>query len=89
MHSVVFFFSKQDCAVNKYVVYRLKAQQMVRKQNTINESAILDCVGELTNHTRTEHYVNPVDIATVIDSLGLFIKAQVGVGPGGGACVGA
>ena len=45
----------------------------------INESTLLDLGLELVNHTQANIYVNPVDVATVIDLLEMLVNTQAHV----------
>ena len=42
----------------------------------INESTLLELGMELVNHTQANAYINPVDVATVIDLLGMLVNTQ-------------
>ena len=47
--------------------------------NFIEVSTLLDLGSELMNHTKTNTYINPVDVATVIDMLAMLVNTQARV----------
>ena len=47
------------------------------EDRSLNETQVLDLAANLLNHTNTEHFKNPVDIAATIDNVGLLVQAQV------------
>ena len=47
-------------------------------ENPLNSSHIVELAETLSNLTAVDHYKNPIDIATVIDTVGLLVTAQVG-----------
>ncbi|GFO11822.1 adhesion g protein-coupled receptor l2-like, partial [Plakobranchus ocellatus] len=46
----------------------------------INEIDVLKLTDRLLNHTEQHVYLNPIDIATVIDLMGVLVKTQ-GIAP--------
>lgn len=44
----------------------------------VNEIDVLRLADRLLNHTQENVYLNPIDIATVIDMLAILVKTQVG-----------
>lgn len=43
----------------------------------VAEISILELADKLNNHTKFNSYTNPIDIATVIDLLGMLVETQV------------
>ena len=59
-------------------IIRLQFQRYLLA-NFIEESTLLDLGLELYNHTQSSVYVNPVDVATVIDLLEMLVNTQAQV----------
>ena len=47
-------------------------------KNPVNISQVIEMAESLSNLTAADHYRNPADIATVIDTVSLLVTAQVG-----------
>ena len=46
-------------------------------RNPVNISQVIEMAESLSNLTAADHYRNPADIATVIDTVSLLVTAQV------------
>ncbi|KAK7004652.1 latrophilin-3, partial [Biomphalaria glabrata] len=58
----------------------IKEKTLSLEKQGINEIDLLKLAHELLNHTHEYTYINPIDIATVIDLLAILVKAQ-GIAP--------
>ncbi|KAH9504056.1 hypothetical protein Btru_067637 [Bulinus truncatus] len=58
----------------------IKNKTLSLEKQGINEIDLLKLAHELLNHTEEHHYINPIDIATVIDLLFVLVRAQ-GIAP--------
>ncbi|KAK3761610.1 hypothetical protein RRG08_040305 [Elysia crispata] len=67
-----------DCVSDELL--QLKAEFKHLKSGAINEIDVLKLTDRLLNHTEQFVYLNPIDIATVIDLMELLVKTQ-GIAP--------
>ena len=54
----------------------MQIEEMTHR-NPVNISQVIEMAESLSNLTAADHYRNPADIATVIDTVNLLVTAQV------------